>query len=629
MKKLILLSLLLTTASCSFKSEKSSKKKTEKLEAAHIRTLDSDGDGVSDYDEMENGTDPYVADVPQVEAKFLQNYKIKIDYEDDTSFEMDTTIRRDDQDFKYRVGRVYLRENSHDKAAQIGRINSVSWGNIKQEDLSWVKYPEIDKEFYFNSSREYRTHEDKVIRESSISLENTLKLAEYPVFDTIEDVELSFYYYSHEKEKHILLHTEKIDQVFQSGTRETVDVVIHNPPKELIEDTYFRHGEFIISEVKDFYIPKLKLKYSELLAKVKAKCVSVYETNPEENLLNYIAVESKGNRFLQILTKLYKDRYTFNDGKIVQIDEIYNNLPDYTYLEEVKNDDKLGRWFVMTNKISNHYLKHNFNSGDTITLSYLTGSDLANREKEKIYSYSEDVRSTDNGKLYPLGNITKNSEVAVSIYLNELEGVKLHADKGHFNFRPRRCRNCTGTNWSVSSKFQVNTFKDFKKDWDLVDVSEASKHLKVLINNTELDMDKLIEENRAVVHWVNDEKGRYIHIELKNLSEVEVIKAGQENIAYLKLEPLEVGHDSQGLKLTHITGHNIDLNGNAYAITLQQADKRRIPVATTSWGFKNWEDRVFWGKKSPSGYVPSKGKTVKHWTGSIVDIVSTITNNYN
>lgn len=629
MKKLIMMSLLISVSSCSFKS-KDNDKSTKKIEAAQIKNLDSDGDKVLDLEEKENGTDPYVADIPSVDAKFLQNYKIQINYEDDSSFVMDTTIRRDDQDFKYRVGRVYLRENSHDKAAQIGRLNSVSWGNIKQKDLSWVKYPEIDKEFYFNSARKYRSHGEKVVKDTTITLENTLKLSDYPSFESIEDVELNFYYYSHEKEKHILLHTEKIEQSFQAGTRETIEVTIHNPPKELIEDTYFRHGEFIISEVKDFFIPKLKMNYQDLLSSIKAKCVSVYETNPDENLLNYVAVKSSGDRFLTILSNLYKDRYTFTDGKIEQIDEIFNNLPDYTYLDEVKSEDKLGRWFVMTNKISNHYLKYDFKPQDTITLSYLTGTELASREKEKIYSYSTEVKSTDQGKLYPLGNITKNSEASVSIYLDELEGVQLNDKKGSFRFAPRCGRgNCSGANWWVGSEFQVNKFNDFRKDWDLVDVSTASEYFKILINNIELDVNSLIENNQAVIHWVNDEKGRYIHITLKNLNEVEAIKSGQENIAFLKLDPISVGHDSEGLKLNTITGKNINFDQHAYVITLQQADKRKIPVATTSWGFKKWEKQVPWGKRQRTGYVPKKGKMTKHWTGTIVDIVSTITNNYN
>src|SRR5690606_6124305 len=138
-------------------------------------------------------------------------------------------------------------------------------------------------------------------------------------------------------------------------------------------------------------------------------------------------------------------------------------LSNYTYLHEIANEDKLGRWFVMTNKLKDHYLKHRFTNRDTITLSYLIGSELAKQEQERIYSFSENINSSHKGKVYPLGNVTNNSELEVSVYLNELEGTKLNIEYGRFNFRPPNCRNCTGTNWSVSAEFQINSFSKFKQ----------------------------------------------------------------------------------------------------------------------------------------------------------------------
>ena len=116
---------------------------------------------------------------------------------------------------------LFLKENSYNNAAKLGRFSGVSWGEVKQQDFSWVKYPDIDKDFYYNKTREFRAiKEDREIKRSSITLENTLKLVESPLFESIEKVELNFYYYSYSKESHVLLHTEKLDQVFQSGVRE-------------------------------------------------------------------------------------------------------------------------------------------------------------------------------------------------------------------------------------------------------------------------------------------------------------------------------------------------------------------------------------------------------------------------
>lgn len=636
MNYLLLLTLLFSTA-CSFKSKDNDKgSNTSSREAQNtepvdqLKKMDSDGDTISDFDEINQGLDRYVANLPKLRVNFLQDYSIKVNFEDESDFLMDTKIARDNPDFKYRVGNLFLKENSYNNAAKLGRFSGVSWGEIKQRDFSWVKYPDIDKEYYFNKAREYRYWAKAKVKESSIILENTLKLLESPLFESIEQVELNFYYYSYSKEAYVQLHTEKLDRVFQTGIREDFQIVISNPPKELIEDTYFRHGEFIISEIKDFYIPNLKIKYSDLMASVKSKTIPVYKTTPFEFDLDYVAISPKGEKFISILKKLYSDKFSVAENALTQVEQFTNNLIDYTYLHEVAKEDKLGKWFVMTNKIKDHYLKHNFTNQDAITLSYLTGTELADRVDEKIYSYSESIKSKDNGKLYAIGNITNNSQIDLSIYLNELEGIKLDVKNGNFYYRPPNCRNCTGTNWSVSAEFQVNSFSGFNHQWFVSDLSEAKKSFEILINNKVLDLDDLISKNHATLELKGDESFKYLHITIKDFNELEVIESGKENVAFVRVKPISVGHAGVGVQINKMGGHNIDKVFHAGMVCLQEAAKRKVPLAVTSWKFDEWQNKVPWGQADRrTGYKPSKGQKKKYWTGTIVDLISTVTNNYN
>lgn len=634
----ILLGLLLLSTACSFKNKDNAKDSASVQQrepqtgepVSELKKLDSDGDRISDYDEIQQGLDRYVANLPKLRVNFLQDYNVSINFENDTTFVMDTKIARDNPDFKYRVGNLFLKENSYDNAAKLGRFSGVSWGEIKQQDFSWVKYPDIDKEFYFNKAREYRYWSNAKIKESTIKLENTLKLIESPLFESIEQVELNFYYYSYSKESHVLLHTEKLDRVFQSGIREDFEIVISNPPQELIEDTYFRHGEFIISEIKDFYIPNLKMKYSDLLASVKAKTIPIYKTTPFEYDLNYVAVNHNGEKFISLLSKLFSDKFSVSEDSLTQIEQFSTNLTDYTYLHEVSKEDKLGKWFVMTNKIKDHYLKHNFKSNDAITLSYLTGKELAERTDEKIYSFSDNIKSKDDGKLYAIGNVTNNSEIELSIYLNELEGVKLDVKDGTFFFAPPNCRNCTGTNWSVSSEFQVNKFSNFKHQWFVKDYSEAISAIDILINNTVLNLDELLTQNHAKVELKGDESFNYLHIVIKDFHELDVIESGKENVAFVKMKPLKVGQIGEGLQINKMGGHNIDKVFHAGRVCLQEAYKRDVPLAITSWKFDEWKKTIPWGQVAPNGkYKATVGQLKKYWTGTIVDLISTVTNNYN
>lgn len=637
MNYFLLLVLLLSTA-CSFKGKKNENDNSSTVQREpstgqtvdELKLLDSDGDTINDYEEIQKGLDRFVANLPKLRVNFLQDYNVTVNFENDTAFVMDTKIARDNPDFKYRVGNLFLKENSYDNAAKLGRFSGVSWGEIKQQDFSWIKYPEIDKEFYFNKAREYRYWSKGKIKESLIKLENTLKLMESPLFGSIEQVELNFYYYSYSKESHVLLHTEKLDRVFQSGIREDFEIVINNPPQELIEDTYFRHGEFIISEVKDFYIPNLKMKYSDLLASVKAKTIPIYKTTPFEYDLNHVAVSQNGEKFISLLNKLFSDKFSVTEDSLTQVEQFSTNLADYTYLHEVSKEDKLGKWFVMTNKIKDHYLKHNFTTSDAITLSYLTGKELAERTEERIYSFSDNIKSKESGKLYAIGNVTNNSEIELSIYLNELEGVKLDVKDGTFFYAPPNCRNCTGTNWSVSSEFQVNRFTSFKHQWFVKDYSEAISSIDILINNTVLNLAELLTQNHATVELKGDESYSFLHIVIKDFHELDVIEAGKENIAFVKMKPLKIGQIGDGLQINKMGGHNIDKVFHAGLVCLQEAAKRKIPLAVTSWKFDEWKKKVPWGQPDPrTGYKPTVGDKKTYWTGTVVDLISTVTNNYN
>lgn len=284
----------------------------------------------------------------------------------------------------------------------------------------------------------------------------------------------------------------------------------------------------------------------------------------------------------------------------------------------------------MTNKIKDHYLKHNFTANDAITLSYLTGTELSKRVDEKVYSFSKEVKSKDNGKLYALGNITNNSEMEISIFLNELEGVDLNVKDGSFAYRPPNCRNCTGTNWSVSSEFQINSFSNFNRQWFVKSIDEAKSSFEILINNKVLNLEELIALNHLTLEFKGDESYKYLHIILKDLNELEVIEAGKENVAFIRMLPIKVGEIGEGVQINSMGGHNIDKVFHAGLICLQESAKRKIPLAVTSWKFDEWQKKVPWGQPDRrTGYKPSKGQIKKYWTGTIVDLISTITNNYN
>jgi len=633
MNYLLLLFLAITTA-CSFKSPDGSGKgqvrTVDELKPEELKRIDSDGDMISNYDEKMNGTDPFVADIPKVDVSFLQDYAIEVVFEDESTFKIDTVVARDNPNFKYRVGDLFLKANSLNNASKLGRFSGVSWGEIKQEDFSWVKYPNTDKEYYHSKVLEYIKSNGKKIKTLTIELENTLRLQESPYFPSIEGLEVNFYYYSHSKESHVLVHTEKIEKTFQSGVRENFSVTIENPPLELFEDSYLRRGEFIISEVKDFYCPDRKIKNSQILASVKNKSIPVYVSTPYKNEINYVALNEGGEKFITIMQKLYSDKFKVLDEKLTQVEQFTNNLPDFKYLHEVKENDKDGNWYVMTNKIKDHYLKQTFSTSDSITLSYITGKDLAAQKNETFFSLTEKVDSGENFNKYPLGNVTKNSILDVSVYINGLNGIRLNEKFQQFSFAPRcGSGNCSGANWSVHAEYMINSFAKFSEPYRFDELADIGDKIKVLINNTELDLAELVKQNQASVMLKEDEVGQYLHVQLTGLDKMETIVNGSENIAFLLISPVKKGTTGVGVQINKMGGHNIDFVFHAGMVAFNEAMKLNLPIAVTSWKFDEWQKKVPWGQRGPNGWVPTRGEKQKYFEGLVVDVVSTITNNFN
>ena len=632
-----LLLILFISSSCSFKPNgddkgEASKKEQETLSVNSVDPLtDSDGDMILDIDEIKNGTDPVVADIPKVDVSFIQDYSIEVIFEDESSFRIDTTVARDNPNFKYRVGELFLKENSLNNAAKLGRFSGVSWGEITQKDFSWIKYPDTDKEYYHSKVLEFSKHKGKKIQSLTLDLENTLRLQDSPYYPSIDSLEVNFYYYSHSKESYVLIHTEKIEKTFQSGVRESFAVTIHNPPLELFEDSYLRRGEFIISEVKDFNSPDRMIKNSTLLSSVKNKTIPVYVSTPYESGINYVAISERGEKFISVLKKLYSDKFSIVDEKLEQVEQFTNKLSDFTYLHEVKENDKDGNWFVMTNKLKDHYLKHTFTNADSITLSYVTGAELANQKNETFFSLTERVDSTDSYKKYPLGNVTKNSVVEASIYIQGLHGVRLNEKFGEFFFAPRcNSRNCSGTDWFVKAPWVINSFSKLDEPFNFNELSDIGDKIRVLINNTELNLSELVKQNQATYELKRDAVGQYLHIQLTGLDKIEVLQNGTENTAFLMFYPLKKGWAGLGLEIGEVTGRNINpiqtVGPTAFEIGMNH---RVSAVAVTSWKFSEWQKYAPWDRPAPNGWIPRKGEKQMYWSGLVVDVVSTITNNFN
>jgi len=595
MKLFILLLITVNLVSCSVKSDGDAEQAPERRIDTLSASNDSDGDLMNDKEEGEVGRNPFIADLPSIRVRFLQNYKISVLYKDlatgdEGQFEIDTKVGANNPDFKYRVGNVFLRESSYRTAASIGKFSDHSWGDYKEHDLTWVKYPDIDQRFFQENVMKYSKYfnEEKFdITNVTVELENSIKLNSNTDYKQISNPELTFRFYNYESENYEVIHSEQVEKSIVAGVNEIVTIKFENVNPKLIAENYFKKGEFIISELTNYEIPKLKVDYKKLATSISNKTVPIVYNTPLETKVDYVAA-GKGIKFNKILSTLFGKKFVIENEKLKSINQFQDNLPKYEYLSELRTLDKKGNWFIFTNKLNKHYLEHDFTNKDVISLSYILGKDLSSQVDEKVFSYSEEVETTDHFQNYILGNIFPNSEVSFFIESKRLFGEKIK----HWTdvFRNQGCggrRNCVSFPFRCDVSFNIFQSLDTKLNFSKELNGEISR-IFLVVNGTEYKLVDLLNEKKVFLSW--SELG--VSINIKNINAIQEISNTDENLISLKLNALRE-NTFNGVKL-------VNMSGKAYyecpRLVTFVAGSNKWPLSVESQKFGEWAGTVNWSR---------------------------------
>lgn len=565
LKLLLAWAPLFLLGACSFKSEDNAGTNPSVPTVTELKidpNGDSDGDGIKDGDELIRGSNPFVADLPELKVKFLQNYKIEVFYHpksgdatnEQKTFTINTNVKDTNPDFKFRVGNVFARENALKKAASFARYPNHTKGIIEDRDFSWVSYPDVDPRFFHDNSLKYQEvfTEENIIDNIRVTLSNQVKLNESPFFKEVKDLKLNFYFLNHETENYELLQSVKVDRHFQSGIFETFETVIENAPLSLLKESFFKRGEFIISEVDDYSIPAMETNYKTVLASVKAKSIPVLLETPLEEKFYYVSSGSNGIRFQDILKTVFDRNYEVREDSLLKIKEFQNNLPDFTYLSEVADKDKLGRWFVMTNEFKEHYLDHQYTQADRIVLSYNVGSELAFQENEQFYSYEPTVTSNKDEIVMPLGVANLRSVVNFQLRPINRYGTAIENEKIRWE-TPSSCgKNCIPKH--MVCHWDINKTSNYNEALTITpDLTGEAEKLYLVLDGEEFKLTDLLKDKKVQLSRV----GNNTHLEIKNLSKIKEIKPFDEVNVSLKLKAFK-GNTFFGIKLV---GYEDDWRG--------------------------------------------------------------------
>jgi len=629
----LLLAMLLSSVACSFKSPDENKKSEsisqyEEIKPEDLSGMDTDGDKLNDLEEKERGLNPFVADIPELKIRFLQNYSIKVNWhvrspdgiaypDSKWDFTIDTRVGRNDPDFKYRVGEVLVRNKAFSEAARIGKFSSHSWGRIQESDLTRVIYPEIDTRFSGKNSLltgKYFDNPSVVIDTVTVELENSVKLLPSSVYSSVKNLELNFYYFSHDTESYELLATKVIGRHFNRDVNETFSVALENVPVDLISQNYLKRGEFIISEVKDFEITETGVKYSELMKSVKNKSIQMVINTPLETKSLFVAPFKDKNRFTDLMGNIYPNQFKVEEDNLIKVGQFENNLSDYTHLREVRGEDKKGKWFIFTDRLTRSYLDHEYKAGEALVLSYMTGKELAEQTSEKITATRFSISGNDEYEIYPLGNVSPNSVVDFQLASGKRMGEEVIQNEDRPFSNGGSCgKNCT--TWHYECHLKFNKFQkrdsgfEFKKD-----LTEELNQLSLIINEEEFNLKTLVEEKKVEVHWAD----KNAHFRINDISKIKEIVEADENVISLKLTTL-TATTFDGVNLISYSGRQ---NYGCFQLAGNASYHQKIPVYEGSIDFNKWRHLFRWD-------ILGIGKDRTYKQPFTIDVSSSVNNYHN
>jgi hypothetical protein len=588
MNKYILIVVTIVLSACGFNSndESSSSDDVESIIALKDSD-DSDGDLISNGKEKDLGRNSLVAEIPDVRVRFLQNYKIiglakEVETDKTHEFVIDTKVRRDDPDFKYRVGGILMRDQAYREAARIGRFSSHSYGSITEEDFTLVKYPEVDTRFYMQKVLEYKKYFDKdkyKIQNIQIELESSVKLEDNRHFEMIKDFSVNFYFYNYEQESYEKIKTHVFKKNFSAGVNENITLVIENAPIRLLEENYFKKGEFIISEINDFEIPSLDTTYKTLMRSVRSKSIPVILNTPLETKVSYVGLQNGKTSLAKIFTRLWGDDYTIKNNELDKIGQFSNNLPAFQHLSELGEFSKKGKWFTFTNKINRPLLDYEFKNGDYITLSYILGKELVNQLDENVHHIRAKASTGELGSGHPLGNLTASSLIELQLRPLNVKGDKIKHWREKFN-------NTTVEGYRCYIDF--NIFSTIDEQLILKDDPYGAYSRIILdINHEEFSLKKLVDDKKVTAEWIGDN----LHIKIDDITKIKELDPVKESFIMLTL--LAANEKTyQGVKLSEYRGI---LSSSCLDRVMRRAYDNNYPISTSSYQFsQTFENMANW-----------------------------------
>lgn len=608
--KIINIVVLICLWSCGFSDEE----KGQGVNGVEqLKSNDLDGDLILNDREIELGLNKEIADVANVELRFNQNYKMELSFVNENKSEqliLEEIILNDDADFQYTYGEGLLSQKAFKESARVARFQGHSYGEVSDKETDLFVYPLMNDQYRYKNQivvNEKLREEGTKLSNITLTIKANLFLKHHSVIDEIRNPVFGVYYYDYKNRKHSLLKEVSLDLVLTQNSLETVDIEIGEVPREFLLNNYFKKGELVLISLIDYEIPSLGTTYKNQLASIRAKTTTVSVFTPNGLEVSYVA--SMNNKsFVELMDGIYHDEFEVSDNEVTKLLEFENNLDGYEYLSEVRNEYKKGKWFIYTNKLRSHFLKHSYSPEDVLTISYITGNKLATQvqSQDRAYRY---IVSNQSG-LFKIGDMNRNSIVEFV-----LEGGEVWGDdvvKMRETIRPGGCRgNCRVADYACVIPLRHYTDKSFRVPFNF---KIHGSLLRITVGKNKYYLNELISE--GIISY--EEVDGFLRFKVIN---TEYFFDDEFETKEIHLDGSTFRHMGfNGFKLESMSGKTSSYDCPNILVRFAMANN--IPVSVESLNFDKWQSSYNWSRVK-------RGENREEVVDFDLTITSSVTNFYN
>jgi hypothetical protein len=497
-KFLLLFFVYLFFLSCSFKpNENSFSQEKESTELS----IDSDGDGLSDSNELKHGTDPLIADLPKINGNYFNQFSIDIDFYNKSLNKFENTkwsfennklkLGWTDLEYESTQGSIYMESLlKHSALAYDFKKTHLRIYDFNESVTSFSS-PTINEDALINISEKVLelTRDDftpfslEAIIQSKFNVQSEkFKSFRKPLFD--------IYYKSNKQEALKYLDSKELDGTYTFNDEHEIFIDYQSRNPEIIFDAIINGGAKFFLKLRDFTIYETGEKYTEIIKRVQKKSVpitiSFFEDDGKSQArveTMYIGLNGANSNLYQIIKTAFKDNILISDGGIDGIEGFFNRERS---MSEIGQNESL-KWFIGAEFVNENIFEHEFRPNEGIGLAY-----FSNKRSDSTPLYlSRAILSPDkmanSGKL-PLK--TSNSKIRIIP-----KNIQIPVAKKKQIIRG----DCGNGRWDVNEVRYNQTFLEWSnRTYDYYEHMFNDIHLKIYnIQGTILDgnLSNLVKRN--------------------------------------------------------------------------------------------------------------------------------------